>query len=568
MLPEVRGSSEVYGEATLDSVAGVPVAGDLGDQQAALFGQTCFAVGEAKNTYGTGNFLLLNTGTEAVPSKNGLITTAGYKIGDQPTVFALEGSIAITGALVQWLRDNLKLIKAAPDVEELAESVDDNGGVYFVPAFSGLFAPYWRSDARGVIAGMTRYVTAGHIARATLEATAYQSREVVEAMNADSGVDLESLKVDGGMVQNELLMQFQSDLLGVDVIRPAVAETTALGAAYAGGLATGLWKEQEDLRENWVEDKRWSPSMDEKKRDRLYRDWKKAVTKSFDWVEGDDAIGDTLECDVLVIGGGATGLGVVRDAAMRGFRAVLLERVDLGQGTTGRFHGLLHSGGRYVTSDPQSATECAEENVDPAAHRGRRHRGHRAASSSRRRPTTPATPSRSSRAAGRPACRCRRSPSPRPSPASRGSTRASAAPSRCRTGRSTGGSCCGATPRSAREHGARILTYHWVTSILRDGDRVVGAVAPRRPRRRRRAHRGRLHDQRRRGLGGPDRRHGGLPRRHGGAGQGDHDRDEPPAGLDGDQPLRPARRRGHPGPDPHHLRHRHDRRPGPTTRTT
>ena len=288
MLPEVRGSSEVYGEATLDSVAGVPVAGDLGDQQAALFGQTCFAVGEAKNTYGTGNFLLLNTGTEAVPSKNGLITTAGYKIGDQPTVFALEGSIAITGALVQWLRDNLKLIKAAPDVEELAESVDDNGGVYFVPAFSGLFAPYWRSDARGVIAGMTRYVTAGHIARATLEATAYQSREVVEAMNADSGVDLESLKVNGGMVQNELLMQFQSDLLGVNVIRPAVAETTALGAAYAGGLATGLWKEQEDLRENWVEDKRWSPSMDEKKRDRLYRDWKKAVTKSFDWVEGDD----------------------------------------------------------------------------------------------------------------------------------------------------------------------------------------------------------------------------------------------------------------------------------------
>jgi glycerol kinase len=289
MLPEVKGSSEVYGDATLGAVEGVPVAGDLGDQQAALFGQTCFAVGEAKNTYGTGNFLLLNTGTEAVPSKNGLITTAGYRIGDQPTVFALEGSIAITGALVQWLRDNLKLIKAAPDVEELAESVDDNGGVYFVPAFSGLFAPYWRSDARGVIAGMTRYVTAGHIARATLEATAYQSREVVEAMNADSGVDLESLKVDGGMVQNDLLMQFQADLLGVDVIRPAVAETTALGAAYAAGLATGLWPEQEDLRENWVEDKRWSPSMDAKQRDRLYKDWKKAVTKSFDWVEGDEA---------------------------------------------------------------------------------------------------------------------------------------------------------------------------------------------------------------------------------------------------------------------------------------
>ena len=285
MLPEIKGSSQVYGEATLDAVAGIPVAGDLGDQQAALFGQTCFAVGEAKNTYGTGNFLLLNTGTEAVQSKNGLITTAGYRIGDQPTVFALEGAIAITGALVQWLRDNLKLIKAAPEVEELAKTVDDNGGCYFVPAFSGLFAPYWRSDARGVIAGLTRYVTSGHIARATLEATAYQTREVAEAMDADSGVKLESLKVDGGMVANELLMQFQADMLGVDVIRPAVAETTALGAAYAAGLATGLWPEQEDLRENWVEDKRWSAKMDAAQRDKYYRDWKKAVTKSFDWVD-------------------------------------------------------------------------------------------------------------------------------------------------------------------------------------------------------------------------------------------------------------------------------------------
>ena len=285
MLPEIKGSSQVYGEATLDAVAGIPVAGDLGDQQAALFGQTCFAVGEAKNTYGTGNFLLLNTGTEAVQSKNGLITTAGYRIGDQPTVFALEGAIAITGALVQWLRDNLKLIKAAPEVEELAKSVDDNGGAYFVPAFSGLFAPYWRSDARGVIAGLTRYVTAGHIARATLEATAYQTREVAEAMDADSGVKLESLKVDGGMVVNDLLMQFQADMLGVDVIRPAVAETTALGAAYAAGLATGLWPEQEDLRENWVEDKRWSAKMDPAQADEYYRNWKKAVTKSFDWVE-------------------------------------------------------------------------------------------------------------------------------------------------------------------------------------------------------------------------------------------------------------------------------------------
>ena len=285
MLPEIHASSEVYGEARIPSVEGVKVAGDLGDQQAALFGQTCFAVGEAKNTYGTGNFLLLNTGTEAVPSTHGLITTAGYRIGDRPAVYALEGSIAITGALVQWLRDNLKMIKAAPEVEELAMTVEDNGGVYFVPAFSGLFAPYWRSEARGVIAGLTRFVNAGHIARATLEATAYQSREVVEAMNADSGVDLAALKVDGGMVQNDLLMQFQADLLDVNVIRPAVAETTALGAAYAAGLAVGMWPEQEDLRENWVEDKRWTPKMDPEKREREYRYWKKAVTRTFDWVE-------------------------------------------------------------------------------------------------------------------------------------------------------------------------------------------------------------------------------------------------------------------------------------------
>jgi glycerol kinase len=285
MLPEIKGSSQVYGEASLAAVQGIPVAGDLGDQQAALFGQTCFAVGEAKNTYGTGNFLLLNTGTEPVQSENGLITTAGYRIGDQPTVFALEGAIAITGALVQWLRDNLKLIKTSPEVEDLAKTVEDNGGCYFVPAFSGLFAPYWRGDARGVIAGLTRYVSAGHIARATLEATAYQSREVAEAMDADSGVKLESLKVDGGMVANDLLMQFQADLLGVDVIRPAVAETTALGAAYAAGLATGFWAEQEDLRENWLEDKRWTPKMDPAQRDKYYRQWKKAVTKSFDWVD-------------------------------------------------------------------------------------------------------------------------------------------------------------------------------------------------------------------------------------------------------------------------------------------
>jgi glycerol kinase len=289
MLPEIHASSEVYGEVRSGGgFQGVKIAGDLGDQQAATFGQTCFDVGEAKNTYGTGNFLLLNTGTEAVSSKNGLLTTVGYKIGDNDAIYCLEGSIAITGALVQWLRDNLKMIKAAPEVEELAQTVEDNGGCYIVPAFSGLFAPYWKSNARGVIAGLTRYVNAGHIARATLEATAYQSREVVEAMNQDSGVDLESLKVDGGMVGNDLLMQFQADLLGVPVIRPKVPETTSLGAAYAAGLATGLWNEEAELRENWVEDKRWEPQMDASKRDEYFKYWKKAVTKSFDWFDADD----------------------------------------------------------------------------------------------------------------------------------------------------------------------------------------------------------------------------------------------------------------------------------------
>ncbi len=284
MLPQIRPSSQVYGEAS-GVLAGIPVAGDLGDQQAALFGQTCFSVGEAKNTYGTGNFLLLNTGTSPVQSRSGLITGVGYKIGDQPAVYMLEGSIAITGALVQWLRDNLHLISSSAEVETLAASVADNGGVFFVPAFSGLFAPYWRSDARGVIAGLTRYVSAGHLARATLEATAWQSKEVVDAMNADSGVELTSLKVDGGMVVNELLMQFQADVLGVPVIRPVVAETTALGAAYAAGLAVGFWDEVEDLRENWGKDKEWDPHMDAATRDREYALWKKAVTRTFDWVE-------------------------------------------------------------------------------------------------------------------------------------------------------------------------------------------------------------------------------------------------------------------------------------------
>ena len=284
MLPTIKASSEVYGTAKGD-LEGIAVAGDLGDQQAALFGQACYDPGEAKNTYGTGNFMLLNTGTKVVPSKSGLLTTLGYKIGDQPAVYALEGSIAITGALVQWLRDNIGLITSSAEVEALASTVEDNGGVYFVPAFSGLFAPYWRSDARGVIAGLTRYVNKGHIARATLEATAWQTREVLDAMNADSGVALTALKVDGGMVYNELLMQFQSDVLNVPVIRPQVAETTALGAAYAAGLAVGFWAEVEDLRANWAKDKEWTPKMDAAEREKEFGLWKKAVTRTFDWVE-------------------------------------------------------------------------------------------------------------------------------------------------------------------------------------------------------------------------------------------------------------------------------------------
>ncbi len=262
-----------------------PVCGILGDQQAATVGQACFSPGEAKNTYGTGCFMILNTGTEIVPSKHGLLTTVAYKFGDEDTVYALEGSIAITGALVQWLRDNLQIISSAPEVEELANSVDDNGGVYFVPAFSGLFAPYWRDDARGAIVGMTRYVNRGHFARATLEATAYQTREVLDAMNADSGVPLTALKVDGGMVFNELLMQFQADVLDVPVIRPQVAETTALGAAYAAGLAVGFWQNTNEMRQNWGMDKTWQPTPDSNASTNLYTQWKKAITRTFDWVE-------------------------------------------------------------------------------------------------------------------------------------------------------------------------------------------------------------------------------------------------------------------------------------------
>jgi glycerol kinase len=284
MLPQIRSSSEIYGKINLGQLAGIPIAGVLGDQQAALFGQTCFDVGEAKNTYGTGCFMLLNTGTRAVQSKNGLLTTLGYKIGDSAAVYALEGSIAITGALVQWLRDNLGLIQNSSEIEPLAKSVNDSGGIYFVPAFSGLYAPYWRSDARGVIVGLTRYINKGHLARAVLEATAYQTREVLDAMNKDSGVDLKALKVDGGMVFNNTLMQFQADILGVPVIRPTVSETTALGAAYAAGLAVGHWKKIDDLRANWGRDAIWRPQMEMDERKKLYDGWKKAVTRSFDWV--------------------------------------------------------------------------------------------------------------------------------------------------------------------------------------------------------------------------------------------------------------------------------------------
>ncbi len=287
MLPEIRSSAETYGAVAGGVLEGTPVAGILGDQQAATFGQVCFEIGEAKNTYGTGNFMLLNTGEEKVPSENGLLTTVCYKIGDNAPIYALEGSIAVTGSLVQWLRDNLGMISSAEEIEGLAASVEDNGGAYFVPAFSGLFAPHWRADARGALVGLTRYVNKGHIARAVLEATAFQSREVLDAMNADSGVALKELKVDGGMVVNEELMQFQADILDVPVVRPKVAETTALGAAYAAGLAVGYWSDIDDLRQNWAEDKRWTPSMDNDERERQYRLWKKAVTKTFDWVDDD-----------------------------------------------------------------------------------------------------------------------------------------------------------------------------------------------------------------------------------------------------------------------------------------
>jgi glycerol kinase len=285
MLPKIRSSSEKYGVANEPSIKDVAISGILGDQQAALVGQTCFEAGEAKNTYGTGCFLLMNTGTRKVDSKSGLLTTMGYKFGDQPAHYALEGSIAITGALVQWVRDNLGLIEKSSDIEKLARTVNDNGGVYFVPAFSGLYAPYWKDSARGVITGLTRYANRGHIARAVLESTAYQTRDVLEAMEKDSGINLDVLRTDGGMVNNELLMQFQADILDRPVVRPVTKDaTTALGAAYAAGLAVGYFKDLKDLRANWAVDHTWKPNLQNEKREEMYRLWKKAVTRSFDWV--------------------------------------------------------------------------------------------------------------------------------------------------------------------------------------------------------------------------------------------------------------------------------------------
>jgi glycerol kinase len=285
VLPRICSSSEVYGEVTHGVLKGVCIAGILGDQQAALVGQTCFGRGEAKNTYGTGCFLLMNTGEKPVPSQHGLLTTVAYKLGQSPACYALEGSVAIAGALVQWLRDNLGLFKSSAEIEDLARGVEDNGGVYFVPAFSGLYAPYWNHNARGLIAGLTRYANRSHIARAVLEATAFQTRDVVQAMEKDSGIALEVLRVDGGMVVNDLLMQFQADILDREVVRPAMKETTALGAAYAAGLATGWIRNTEELRAAWAADKRWHPALDAERREHICAMWRRAVGRSLDWLE-------------------------------------------------------------------------------------------------------------------------------------------------------------------------------------------------------------------------------------------------------------------------------------------
>src|SRR5215471_3577810 len=285
MLPKISSSSEIYGEAMLEPIKGVKIAGILGDQQAALVGQTCFGAGEAKNTYGTGCFLLMNCGDQPVQSNFGLLTTVAYKLGEKPAQYALEGSVAIAGALVQWLRDNLGMIEKSQEIEALAHTVNDNGGVYFVPAFSGLYAPHWKANARGVIAGLTRFANKGHLARAVLEATALQTREVLEAMEKDSGIKLNALRTDGGMVKNDLLMQFQADILNIPVVRPVMQETTALGAAYAAGLAVGYYKDLEDLKANWAVDFTWQPHLGETERESMYKEWKKAVARSLDWVE-------------------------------------------------------------------------------------------------------------------------------------------------------------------------------------------------------------------------------------------------------------------------------------------
>jgi glycerol kinase len=285
MLPRIASSSEVYGNVVLDALKGAPIAGILGDQQAALVGQACFAAGEAKNTYGTGCFMLMNTGERVAPSQYGLLTTVAYKLGSQPARYALEGSVAISGALVQWMRDNLGLIKSSTEIEELARTVEDNGDVYFVPAFSGLYAPYWKHTARGVITGLTRFANKGHLARAVLEATAFQTRDVAEAMEQDSGIQLNQLRVDGGMIDNDLLMQFQADVLDRPVVRPAAKEMTALGAAYAAGLATGFFNNTDELRSQWRAGKTWSPKLDAATRERKYQSWKKSVTRSFDWLD-------------------------------------------------------------------------------------------------------------------------------------------------------------------------------------------------------------------------------------------------------------------------------------------
>ncbi len=288
MLPRIGSSAEVFGKAILPELEGVPIAALIGDQQADLVGQVCFSPGEAKNTYGSSNFLIMNVGTEPMPSRSGLLTSVGYRIGDEPAVYCLEGAIAVTGGLVRWLQDSMGILSSAGEIESLARTVEDNGGVYFVPAFSGLFAPYWRSEARGAIVGLTRYVTPGHLARAVLEATAFQTKEVVDAMNADSGIDLTALKVDGGMVQNDLLMQFQADILDVPVIRPTISETTSLGAAFLAGLAVGYWSAAYELREDWGRDFEWTPAISAPERERSYRQWKKAVRCTFDWLEPDD----------------------------------------------------------------------------------------------------------------------------------------------------------------------------------------------------------------------------------------------------------------------------------------